>query len=209
MEQFLALIQKTPMSHKLAAVGMVLVLMGVGHYFFVYTDQEKALQGLDRQLAKLEEELEDKREKASNLTLFKKKVEFLQQKLKEKEKNLPSDANMDQLLKTLNALSEKSDMRIIKFTPKSEVNRNFYAEIPVAVQLEGNYHEVATFFDKISKEERIINITDIDFSKPTLRNGKVVLSGKCLAKTFKAMPVKKKGKKKGKPGKPGKPGKKH
>jgi len=190
MEKIVAVLQKTPMSQKLAVIGLLLVMMGVGHYFLIYTDQEDELKRLDGQLAKLEEELQEKQEIAGNLSKFKKKVEYLMQKLEEKKKNLPDDANLDQLLKTLNELSEKSDMRIMKFTPQPEALKNFYAEIPVAMEIEGNYHEIATFFDKVSKEERIINITNIEFAEPTLRNGKVVLKGACLAKTFKAVPEK-------------------
>jgi type IV pilus assembly protein PilO len=100
---------------------------------------------------------------------------------------------MDQLLKTLNELSEKSDIRIVKFTPKKEVARNFYAEIPVQMEIEGNYHEIATFFDKVSKEDRIINISNIGMKKPEMKSGKVVLQAGCLAKTFRAIEERKPG----------------
>jgi type IV pilus assembly protein PilO len=197
MDKLIATIQKTPMSQKIALVIFIIAGMGAGYYFLVHTDLEKDIEKLDRQLAKLETELQEKQEIAGNLSKFRKRVEFLQQKLEEKKKNLPDDANLDHLLKTLNELSEKSDMRIVKFTPKSEVRKNFYAEIPVALEIRGNYHEIATFFDKVAKEERIVNISNIKLGDPEIKNGKVVLKGECLAKTFKAVkPGKKKGKKK-------------
>lgn len=189
MEKLIALIQKTPMAHKLAVLGFLFAALGTGHYFLIFTDQQEQIKRLDKQLATLETELQEKQEIAGNLSKFRKRVEFLQQKLEEKKKNLPDDSNLDQLLKTLNELSEKSDMRITKFTPQAEVGRNFYAEIPVKMEIEGNYHEIATFFDKVSKEERIINISGIELGKPEVKNGKVVLAGSCLAKTFKALPI--------------------
>ena len=195
MEKLYALIQKTPMLHKAAILGLLLVMIGAGHYFLIYTDQLDSLKRLDRQLAKLDEELQEKQEIAGNLSKFKKRVEFLEQQLEEKKKNLPDDANIDQLLKTLNELSEKSDIRILKFTPLAEVRRNFYAEIPVSMKIEGNYHEIATFFDKISKEERIINVSNIELDKPEERSGKIVLQASCVAKTFRAVQADK-GKKK-------------
>lgn len=188
MDKVIAMIQKTPMTQKVALLGFLIVAMGAGYYFLVHTDMEKDIEKLDRQLSKLETELQEKQEIAGNLSKFRKRVEFLQQKLEEKKKNLPDDANLDQLLKTLNELSEKSDMRIVKFTPKSEVRQQFYAEIPVQLEIRGNYHEIATFFDKVSKEERIVNITNIELGKPETKNGKVVLAGSCLAKTFRALP---------------------
>jgi len=188
MDKFIALIQKTPMGQKIALLGFLVVGMGAGYYFLVHQDLEESIEKLDRQLATLETELQEKQEIAGNLSKFRKRVEFLQQKLEEKKKNLPDDANLDQLLKTLNELSEKSDMRIIKFTPQPEVRQQFYAEIPVQLEIQGNYHEIATFFDKVSKEERIVNITNIALGKPVTKNGKVVLDGSCLAKTFRALP---------------------
>ena len=174
MDKFVAVFQKIPLAQKAAFVLFVLVGMGAAYYFLGYTEQEKTIKKLDRQFNTLEDELHAKQQIAANLSKFKKKVEFLQQKLEEKKKNLPDDANMDQLLKTLNELSEKSQMRIVGFTPKSEQRKNFYAEIPVAMEIEGNYHEIATFFDKVSKEDRIINISRIALEKPELRNGKVI-----------------------------------
>ncbi len=188
MEKLIALIQKTPIGQKIALVAFVIAAMGAGHYYLIFQDQQEEIKKLDGKLATLETELQEKQEIAANLSRFRKRVEFLQQKLEEKKKNLPDTANLDHLLKTLNELSEKSDMRIVKFTPQAEVMRNFYAEIPVKMVIEGNYHEIATFFDKVSKEERIINISGITLGNPTLKNGKMLLKGNCLAKTFKALP---------------------
>ncbi len=188
MDKFVALVQKTPVSHKIALLAFIVVAMGAGYYFLIHKDMEKDIKKLDRKLAKLETDLQEKQEIAGNLSKFKKRVEFLRQKLEEKKKNLPNDANLDQLLRTLNELSEKSDMKIVKFTPRSEVRKQFYAEIPVALSIKGNYHEVATFFDKVSKEERIVNITNIELGHPEVKNGKVIVEGSCLAKTFRSLP---------------------
>jgi type IV pilus assembly protein PilO len=188
MDKLYTFIQKTPNAQKVAALALVIAMIVGGHYWLVYRGQSEDLVRQDLALAKLEEELQEKQEIAGNLSMFKKKVEFLQQKLEEKKKNLPDDANMDQLLKTLNELSEKSDIRIVKFTPKPEVNQNFYAEIPVAMEIQGNYHEITTFFDKVAKEDRIINITSIVMKNPKEKSGKIVLDASCLAKTFRALP---------------------
>jgi len=144
MDKLYAMIQKTPMSQKAALMALAVFLLSFFYYFFVYQGQQETLAGLEREFRKVEDELQEKQEIASNLSKFKKKVEFLQQKLEEKKKNLPDDANIDQLLKTLNELSEKSDIRILNFVPMAETMQNFYAEIPVNLQIEGNYHEIST-----------------------------------------------------------------
>lgn len=187
MDKLYNLVQKTPVSQKLALLVMVLVMLGGGHYYFIYKNQATEMERLSKRLQTLEEELHEKEEIAGNLTKFKQRVDYLRQKLDEKKKNLPDDANIDQLLKTLNELSEKSDIRIVKFAPSTEIKKNFYAEIPVKMEIEGNYHEITTFFDKVSKEERIINISNINMDHPSVRSGKIVLQATCLAKTFRSI----------------------
>ena len=188
MDRLFGVIQRAPLANKIAVVGLILGLMVSGHYYLIYLDQDKEIGKLGRKLATLEEELQEKQEIAGNLSKFKKKVEYLNQKLEEKKKNLPDDSNMDQLLKTLNELSEKSDIRILSFTPMPEIKKNFYAEIPVAMKISGNYSEILTFLDKISKEDRIINVSDISMTKPIVKSGKIVLNASCLAKTFRSLP---------------------
>ncbi|RLB58660.1 MAG: hypothetical protein DRI34_04235 [Deltaproteobacteria bacterium] len=187
MEKFYAAVQKLPLVQKVAFLVFVVAMLIGGHYFLIFQDQQGELKKLDRQIKKLDDERQEKQEIAANLSTFTKMVEFLKQKLAEKNKNLPENTNMDQLLKTLNEISLKSDIRIVKFVPLKEVRRNFYAEIPVAMSLEGNYHEVLTFFDSVGKEDRIINITNITMKDPSMQNGKIVLKVDCQAKTFRML----------------------
>jgi type IV pilus assembly protein PilO len=208
MDKLYTLIQKTPMVTKAAIVAIFLGLLAGGHWYLIYQPQKDAKAKLEKKLVVLEKELFEKQEIAGNLSKFKKKVEYLRQKLEEKKKNLPDDSNMDQLLKVLNELSEKSDIRIVKFTPRGEVKKQIYAEIPVEMEIEGNYHEILTFFDKVAKEDRIINISNIAMENPEIKSGKVVLSATCLAKTFRALPPSEKGAKGKKKKKKKKKGKK-
>jgi type IV pilus assembly protein PilO len=188
MEKLYALIQKTPTPQKLAILGLVLALIVGGYYFLSYRGQAKKLVTLNNQWIELEKDREEKAQIANDINNFKAEVEKKKRLLEEKKKKLPENANMDQLLKTLNELSEKSEIKIMSFVPQAELAQAFYAEIPVRMELEGNYHEIATFFDKIAKEERIINISEIAMSNPEIRNGKVVLKATCLAKTFRGIP---------------------
>ncbi len=187
MDKFFAAFQKIPLLHKVVATVILITLLVAGHWYFIYLDQQKEITKLDVQIRKLDEERQEKQEIAANLSTFKKMVEYLNQKLIEKNKNLPENANIDQLLKTLNELSSKADIRVQKFVPVAEVRRNFYAEIPVNLELQGNFHEILTFFDAVGKEDRIINITDITMKEPDFKNQKLLLKSTCMAKTFRML----------------------
>jgi type IV pilus assembly protein PilO len=80
------------------------------------------------------------------------------------------------------------------FQPKSEVRKEFYAEIPVAMNVKGGYHDLALFFDKVARLSRIVNINNISMS----RAGKTLdLNASCTAVTYKFVePAQKKSAKK-------------
>ena len=62
------------------------------------------------------------------------------------------------------------------FQPMPEIIRDFYAEVPFKLKVTGSFHEVATFFDRVGKLYRIVNIRNISMSDPTERSGKIVLT---------------------------------
>jgi type IV pilus assembly protein PilO len=70
------------------------------------------------------------------------------------------------------------------FKPNGEVPKGFYAELPIQLRLSGTYHDIALFFDKIGKLERIVNVSDIELGAPKKENGQIVLDVTCNATTF-------------------------
>jgi type IV pilus assembly protein PilO len=188
MDKLFALIQKTPLQQKIILLTVIIGFMGAIFYWTVHRSQEAEIQQLSTTLNQLKNNVTEKRAIAAQRKEFFERLDTYRKQLEDAKKNLPDDASMDQLLRTLTKLSEKSDMRITKFTPQPEVRQNFYAEIPVRIEMEGNYHEIAAFFAQVTKENRIIHITDIQLSDPQIRNGKMVLKSTCLAKTFRSLP---------------------
>jgi type IV pilus assembly protein PilO len=73
-----------------------------------------------------------------------------------------------------------------KFQPLPEVAMSYYAEVPVSLEITGSYHEVAVFFDALSKLGRIVSVQDIKLEDPEERAGKVFLnvSGKAVTYRF-------------------------
>jgi type IV pilus assembly protein PilO len=61
----------------------------------------------------------------------------------------------------------------------------FYSKIPVKLQMVGNYHEIASFFDAVGRLKRIVNISEIKVKSPEKDHDKVVLKVDCLATTFR------------------------
>ena len=69
------------------------------------------------------------------------------------------------------------------FSPNKEKTRDFYIEIPVSMEVSGTYHDVATFFDKVGRMKRIVNILDISMAPVKTRSTN--LTTKCNAVTYR------------------------
>jgi type IV pilus assembly protein PilO len=89
-------------------------------------------------------------------------------------------------LSGISEAGKDAGLEFVLFEPKNEKRKEFYAEIPVDIDVTGNYHQVATFFDKVANLPRIVNIRNIKMvpTKGNLGGGKA-LKTTCQAVTYK------------------------
>ncbi len=97
-------------------------------------------------------------------------------------KALPDKKEIPSLLTNITESGKDAGLEFLLFQPKPEINKDFYAEIPVSIKVAGNYHNVGLFFDKVSRLSRIVNIKDIVMA--TTREGKG-LNTSCTAVTYR------------------------
>lgn len=114
-------------------------------------------------------------------------------------KKLPETKEIPSLLTAISDSGQQVGLEFLLFEPKKEKKKEFYAEIPVAMSLRGDYHNLAIFFDQVARLNRIVNITNIQMTRAKGK-GKAAgeLLAKCTAVTYKFLdePPKKKKKKK-------------
>ncbi|MBW1820266.1 MAG: type 4a pilus biogenesis protein PilO, partial [Deltaproteobacteria bacterium] len=116
---------------------------------------------------------------------------------------LPEKEEIPSLISAISASGQESGLEFLLFQPKGEKRKDFYAEIPVSIQVTGNFHNIVLFFDKVARLSRIVNIRDIKISRAkgkSKTSDSSKLSTSCTAVTYKFVePVskKKKPKKKG------------
>jgi len=114
-------------------------------------------------------------------------------------RKLPEKEEIPSLLTSISDSGQQVGLDFLLFEPKAEKPKEFYAEIPVAMSIKADYHNLAIFFDQVARLSRIVNIRDI---KIVLAKGKDTkeLSTNCTAVTYKFIetPPKKKSKSKSK-----------
>ena len=185
MEKFLEQINKAPTPVKAGVMaGIVLLLTGSNFFFLVQPEEERIAQ-MEGTKAQLEVQLAEKKEIAQNLTERRKELDLLDQKLQEALTELPEKKDIDELLAQLNDVGKKSGLEIAQVSPGQESNANFYAQIPIRVQVSGNYHEVAMFLQEIANMRRIVNVNNIKLGGAQARGDKMILTSDFLATTFR------------------------
>jgi type IV pilus assembly protein PilO len=134
---------------------------------------------------KLKADLNEKKKAIQDLAKFQARLESLTRELVVMKAQLPDKKEIPELLKTISSLGRESGLTFLLFKPRPEVLKDFYAEIPVEMQVEGGYHEVAKFFWQIGMLDRIVNVSNLDMGKATEDKGQMQLTTSCLATTFR------------------------
>ena len=149
---------------KLVRVGMLvsaIALLVGGYYFGIYQQANAELSQLKAKELSLQRRLSEVRSVAANLKAFEKELEALEERFTLALRSLPNEKQMEVLLTDINNLGKTVGVEIKSFKRQPEKLHDFYAEVPLAIELEGNFHDIARFFDRMAKLSRIVNMDEI------------------------------------------------
>ncbi len=135
------------------------------------------------ELAGLQQEIQKGRAAERKLAQFREEIKRLELDLAKLLQILPSKRNTEDLIKRIETLTRQGDFTLRKFTPGDFQSRDFYSEWPIDIQLEGTYHNLALFFDRMSRFSRIINVEEMKISAINDPGGKSIAAS-FVAKTF-------------------------
>jgi type IV pilus assembly protein PilO len=168
-----------------ALVGLLCAAALVGGgYYFKFSKQYAELERMEQQLAGLQQKIQEGRAAKAKLPQFREEVRRLELELEKLLRILPARRNTPELLRRIRQLTEQGNFSLLKFTPGNFVDREFYSEWPIAVRLNGTYHNLALFFDRIGRFSRIINIENLKISAlPRSPEGHTI-AATFTAKTF-------------------------
>src|SRR5262245_2429567 len=185
----------------------VALLVVVVYYFSLYGDAQRKLQVAQSQLATLQGQIAEAKSVAVNLEKFRADGEALREQLRVALERLPNATELPVLLTDISSLGKKAGLEFRAFKPGKEIEREFYAEVPIDVEFVGKYHEAGVFLDRLSRLSRIVNVTTLKMVVENTREPNPDLKMTGVATTFRFLEPKD-GSGKGKaPGAPGVNGK--
>lgn len=175
-------IEKLSKIQRIALCSGVFVLVVGGFGWLSIYPKFSDIQKLKTEIEDLDRKLTIAKRKAGQLDRYRKMLENAKVDFSIARKALPEKKEIPSLLTGISRAGKTSGLDFHLFNPGSEKKRGFYAEIPVDIKVKGSYHNVAIFFDKVSRLFRVVNITNIVMRKDKQSN---ILDMSCTAITYR------------------------
>lgn len=170
-----------------AQIGAFVVLAagGCGAFYYYYEMPARVeMKGREQQLTSLRADIKKGLDTARKLPEFRSQVTELENRLSNLRAVLPEEKDAADLLRRLQTVATQSNLDIRSFRPNPTVTKQLHAEWPITLELQGTYHNLASFFDRVGKFTRIINISGVDIKGRDRPAPNQTISATCTATTF-------------------------
>ena len=151
-------ILKLPKGARIGILIGIGVLLCTGYYFGSYQTDAQELTRLRAEEANLQRKLSEVRLIAGNIVEFEAEIAALEIKLKKALRQLPNEKQLEVLLTDISNLGKTAGVEIRSFQRQQEIFHDFYAEVPISIQIDGEYHDIGKFFELLSQLKRIVNM---------------------------------------------------
>jgi len=176
---------KVPKPIRLAVVLAILVAIGASYWVLSYHPAQEVRRTVTARAQELQRSLNNARSIANNVSGFAAEVAGLERDLDLALKQLPNRKQFEDLLQDISTAGKKVGVTIKSIDREKEVRRDFYAEVPFKLVLEGTYHDLARFFETVASLPRIVNMggLDINVVQETRQATRLKVTG--MATTFR------------------------
>jgi type IV pilus assembly protein PilO len=176
-------VEKIKMPYRIAILAGTIVFLAGLFLWLIYVPKSEEIAASRQEIAKLQTRLNQAKVRARALKKFEAEYAEVDTQFTEALKLLPNTKEIPSLLKAITQLGTDSQLEFMLFSPQRERPKDFYMEIPVSIEVSGSYHNVAVFFDKVGRMERIINILNVSMNPVKERS--TTLTTKCDAVTYR------------------------
>jgi type IV pilus assembly protein PilO len=148
--------------------GQLLVFLLIGgiafgiFYMVYYSDNQEKIKRFDTQIEEVEKEIKKAEKKELQLRQIKEEKEAKEKVLDKLKEILPEEKEISQILRKVQSLISTARLKIQKWVTQKEQRKEIYLEHPIAISLDGNYHNVGIFFDQLSKLKKIFTVDNLE-----------------------------------------------
>jgi type IV pilus assembly protein PilO len=175
-----------PQAFRLGAVAIVFVIAAAALiYFMAWKPQKPLLDSARAQEQELLTKLEGKARKAANLDAYKAQLAEMEQSFGAMLRKLPNKTEVPNLLTDISQQGAGAGLDQKLFQPGPQVNKDFYAELPIKMRLTGSYHSIGAFVSGIAALPRIVTLHDVEITPAGRDAGLDELQLDVTAKTYR------------------------
>jgi type IV pilus assembly protein PilO len=197
---------KLPLLGQLGVGVVSAVVIWFAFDYMLYGDLVAAEQAKTKELGDLQADIRNLEVTANKLQEFQREVQLREAKLETLKRILPADKETPELMKKVQYLAAQSNLVIRRFTPGQTVNKEFpiegapppkpgqqpgqgtpneyYQEWPINVDVDGSYHNLGLFFDRVSRLSRLVNVGSVRIRNQGSPRPSNTISVSCVATTF-------------------------
>jgi type IV pilus assembly protein PilO len=166
-------------------VFIALAVAALGGFYWYYVQDIQAAQAVEQaKLDKLRGDIAKGSATARQLPQFRQDVATLEARLESLRAVLPEEKDVGDLLRRIQTLATQSNLQIKGFKPAPIVTKAMHAEWPINLELDGTYHNLGVFFDRVGKFSRIINIGAVKIKAKEKPAPGSTIDVVCTATTF-------------------------
>ncbi len=178
-------IGKWPLPLKAGVIIVACILTLVLGYFLDIKDQQQKLGLAEARELQLKQDFEAKWKKAANLDAYKLQMKEMEQSFGTMLRQLPSKTEIDDLLVDISQTGLASGIDFKLFKPGKEIQKDFYAEFPIEMEMTGDYHRFGRFVSGIAALPRIVTLHDISIKESKQSEGSKNMTMRVIAKTYR------------------------
>jgi len=169
---------------KIGIGAALMILSGVVYFVVFYGDVATSIKAEQSRQRQLEDDLSEAQKAQHAYQLDLAELSDRQQRQRELNKILPATTEYPAFLSAVQSVANVAGVNLSAWTPQDEAPEQFYARVPMRLELEGRFHQVAKFFYNVGQLDRIINMENISITEPHMKGDEVLLKVTALATAF-------------------------
>jgi type IV pilus assembly protein PilO len=163
---------------------LIVAVIALAFWYFYWSPAVEEEQQKTARLDNLRKEIRALEVTANKLQEFQREVALLEAKLETLKRILPPAKETPDLMRKIQALASQSNLIIRQFNPAPVVPKEFYQEWPINMSVDGSFHNLGYFFDRVSRLSRLVNIGNLRVASHQTQSPSRTISANCVATTF-------------------------
>lgn len=174
-----------PMRQRVMLLGALTASLLFFYFSYFYWPLGTEIAEKNDNVAMMRRDRDRKAQLVAGIAGMREMVEKLNADLKRATAQLPDSKEIPDLLSNVSSLGRESGLEVLVFRQRPEEFSDFYAAVPVEIRVEGSHHQVGTFFGKVGRLHRIVNVNQISMKDPRIEADAVRVQTSCTATTFR------------------------